>query len=1358
MRGRKWVLVLASLGAITLLSVYVAWRATRASDIIKNMLLEQVKPFLAQDTDIDQVEMTLSGLSLKGVYLAPKDQSFSLQIEEVQFGFKLRNLIRYRLSPHRMAHEIVLVNPRLIVQRVPDMIQNGNRVETAHDYRRWAEELGTLRRAAVVRGQILLEETPGDTVMLAHDLYGWLQAGSTDSAALSLAGKLFDSDETSLILKGKVNLLQGLPLKAEVEIKESSLPARLPIILPDYIQGVSGSIRGRLQYLRGQGLHGSVIVEDGAFHIKNANLFMEAVNVEGGFDHSDIVLDGTIGRFNGSLLRVSGRINRILEPEVDISITCGRFDVPAFFARLVPDTRLSLGGAAGFDLRFTGPLDNATMEGRFSSSSLTAYGIPFDDFTAAVGIADSVLVLEGAGAQSENLDFDLEGRLDFSRPNPPTSLKLNIRGDFQPSLPNWARERIRLSSGEMSIEVDGPIRELGGRVNGSLAVASVEGDTLRLTTDFDYTDHVLAVDVSSNRLLSVTGRIGEPFRKNTDWDIRMEGLNDLLLPLTAGALRRRLDGLNVRALLTGSNEAWSASMEGVDLDRGDLPPTFEFTLETDRTAESRHRFDVSFGYRGASDSVLPLRARGNWTAEEIVCERGLLGDFLLFEGRYPYDAGGLAVLNARFSGFELEKLHDVFPDIRAYGGEVRGDMMLSGTREAPNAEFEVTIHDGSFHERGSFDGGVEATWRAGRFHLGSLTLKKDGQFLFGGGAQRVLEDSLVGGLGIRDVDLGDLLYAFTGEDALEGTGTAEFRLGGRLHQPLIFGNLALADGAFESFRFDTLEVELVDTLMNGAGFASGTFSIRRGRLERDDGVRMVFFGEIPHGHADADLSLLAQGNVLGLLPEVSPTFKAAAGSGEIRTRWGGRRGEWVLGSAGIRVEHGFVDLGDFAGPFSDVDIEADLEVDDRFLRIHHASGTANKERFVVSNRWEPEDEGLYTPFAIDPLNIHLGVLLLQTQGKGLFAHLPGLMERREQGWIDFMGEKESDPFVIGGPPETPLLKGTLELSDFRLTYPFLVVEKDSATIRLIEFLERIHWDIRVVPVKNVHYVREIRAIFGGVFADLKLKNRTGDFQVRGSINEETFRVGGNLEATEGTIELLEHVFRPERITFDYPFGVRHPIIAGRAYTTVIDSLGMPATIWLSISAMDEFTGTEGGQVRWDQVQFRFSTDNPNLARAEADLLAALGYSSGALGDRAYDALGMRVENFLFRPIFRPIERGIRKTLGLDVVRLSSMFTRNLVQIQTVEGYTYDPRYLFRRARWTLGKSIWPGFFLTYTGQIQDAVGMRYDQPTLGFRHALSLEYTIRPDLFLEMEYRYDSHLLEDRRRDRRIWLRHVFPF
>jgi hypothetical protein len=281
--------------------------------------------------------------------------------------------------------------------------------------------------------------------------------------------------------------------------------------------------------------------------------------------------------------------------------------------------------------------------------------------------------------------------------------------------------------------------------------------------------------------------------------------------------------------------------------------------------------------------------------------------------------------------------------------------------------------------------------------------------------------------------------------------------------------------------------------------------------------------------------------------------------------------------------------------------------------------------------------------------------------------------------------------------------------------------------------------------------------FGNVYVDLRIQDGTGSLAIDGRLKDGTFEVWGGLISDEGTIEVLDRYFRPERLTFDYPKGGT-PIFTGRASTTVVDSLGIASTVWMNLVSVDQETGIEEKGGPWKKVQFRFSTDNPNLGRTEADLLAAIGYSEGNIKNRAYDAIGMQVENRLFRPIIKPIERSMRRYLGFDMVKFSSMFSRNIMDLQTMEAPVFDPRLLLRNSKLILGKSFTPGLMIVYTGEVQNDFRYVLPQHGIGLRHALALEYLLKPELMLELEYTYDNMLLYERREDKRIWLKHVFPF
>ena len=58
MRERRWVLVIALLLTVLILAVYFFWKVTRADEIIRQKLLSSVRPFLAQDSDIEKSDET----------------------------------------------------------------------------------------------------------------------------------------------------------------------------------------------------------------------------------------------------------------------------------------------------------------------------------------------------------------------------------------------------------------------------------------------------------------------------------------------------------------------------------------------------------------------------------------------------------------------------------------------------------------------------------------------------------------------------------------------------------------------------------------------------------------------------------------------------------------------------------------------------------------------------------------------------------------------------------------------------------------------------------------------------------------------------------------------------------------------------------------------------------------------------------------------------------------------------------------------------------------------------------------------------------------------------------------------------
>ena len=73
----------------------------------------------------------------------------------------------------------------------------------------------------------------------------------------------------------------------------------------------------------------------------------------------------------------------------------------------------------------------------------------------------------------------------------------------------------------------------------------------------------------------------------------------------------------------------------------------------------------------------------------------------------------------------------------------------------------------------------------------------------------------------------------------------------------------------------------------------------------------------------------------------------------------------------------------------------------------------------------------------------------------------------------------------------------------------------------------------------------------------------------------------------------------------------------------------------------------------------------------------------------------------------------------------------------------------------IGKYLIDDVLLSYTGQLESGMKYNIHGEELGLKHTLGLEYRINSNLLLEMEYNYNSFLIQ--REDKRIFLRHSFP-
>jgi hypothetical protein len=417
---------------------------------------------------------------------------------------------------------------------------------------------------------------------------------------------------------------------------------------------------------------------------------------------------------------------------------------------------------------------------------------------------------------------------------------------------------------------------------------------------------------------------------------------------------------------------------------------------------------------------------------------------------------------------------------------------------------------------------------------------------------------------------------------------------------------------------------------------------------------------------------------------------------------------------------------------------------------------------------------IYHPLRLGKSPLHFGTILLQSSDNGVLVNVPGLMERGEVGRFTITGQDSLDEFAVTGPWAHPFFKGHLALEGVDFMFPF-DENAEPADSLLRKILLNSNWDVVVESRKDNRYVQKTPTALDKVYVNFGIDDALSRLHFTGILQDSTFRTEGALISTRGTVEYLDLNFRVEKFGAEFDKSDWLPIVYGRAWTTLTDSTNFPYHVYLTLHTVDSVTREEVERGRFQNAYFKLSSDRPGsiLENTQQQILATLGYSLENVRAKATEAVGISTDNLVFRPLIRPVERQLERHLGLDVVRLSSRFTRNFL----VANFNNDTATrlaspapsenhkesaalaMLQSTRLLIGKYLWSDLYLNYIGQVEvgpDETLNTTLKPRPLLRHTLGLEYRINPAMMLQFEYDYNP-LLVNNRDDSRIWLRHSFP-
>ena len=415
----------------------------------------------------------------------------------------------------------------------------------------------------------------------------------------------------------------------------------------------------------------------------------------------------------------------------------------------------------------------------------------------------------------------------------------------------------------------------------------------------------------------------------------------------------------------------------------------------------------------------------------------------------------------------------------------------------------------------------------------------------------------------------------------------------------------------------------------------------------------------------------------------------------------------------------------------------------------------------------------------------LGAIVENGRREPVFElHIPGLMRPKETGTFLLQGEYDNQ-FLVGavdaGDHLAPYLAGDGVILRGDITYPFLETGDGNGG----GVAEDIMWDIRVRAGSNVSYEREtnfaIGSLAGTTVARTEARfDENSEVAIRGRVADGTLSVTGSMRADSGSIEYYGTEFDIERaeLEIDTANPVVPATLTARARTvTYDDSTGVETEIYLNVYSVDRDSGRRQQvpgrvEVRTDEYEFsqarlidagalgvmeiEFTSTNPSDDTQE-EILARLGISPGNIGSAAARAFTAGVDNFYFNPILRPFEDVLRKYTRLDVVRFTPSVLGNIMrsELYGYDRFGPDSEYmLFEQSRIMLGEYVLDDWFLSYRGQY--GVGRDYlSRRERGFFHEIGLQYVLKNNTRLMLNYNYDDIISKS---DRRFEIRHDFEF
>ncbi len=1374
MKARLWVLVSVLVIGLLASGLYFGWRQARIGQRIEGIFISRISAVLQAQLTVEDFHLGLGYMQLHGAMVVDDRRGLALAVDQVRLSFSLLDHIAGGFRSTAGLKEILLSRPRLSVDM--DRLSMAQRGDSAA-----ALSFGRVLpdRITIVDGALFLVRAGDDRRSELTDLDGCLEMVADRSGNFRCTGCWGGHGNKNLSLEGTFEeFFEIFSLRAQVG--GAHLAAVLGPALPARYSFESGLLRCSLAVdkssqnsdprIQGQ-------LEVSADHLLDGKLGLrlEELTARAHLEGMDVVVENIEARAQEGEVRLEGRIDQILRPVCQLRVEVRDMKTASLLAAILKRPQKDMPqGAFNVEGALEGCGKDLTFQGQLSASHLMVWNQRLADLRARLKVRDSQISVEGLEARLPWAALFFQGNLDLAAKPAVVEADWRLQDvDLAEAAKNLDLAKIS-GVGDLTGRLEGPADSLC--LNGRLRLARLESRWLpvnELDGQFSYQGKQL-----SYRMESPDGRVifrgaGMGLSPNAlhqaVLQLRDVSLGELLQAQGIGGGGATLSGLWMfSGSLVRAQVAVMMEMEELFGVKGRFDGRGEFFRQQDGgwCLESEM---VSRGWNIVGTPQV-LRVRFSLNEQLLILRELSLNDRLRISGAMETTGRQSLTGQVDFSRIDAQWLARIlFPALAngGVGGTISGRLNLAGTVSLPEIAGQVSWNQGRLADLDALSLRLPVAMSKGTLKLGPAFLSRENRQLL------VFKGKIDAGgdLSLQawgdDIQGQDLSRAFhLPSQEVDGNVSVQGRIGGTTRSPIFRGQIHWVGGKLKMFNFDELSVCLKG---EGGAIEVEQLSMRSGkrRLSARGLLPYAWLGISKAASLDdeCDLSVHLEGDVLSLLPSFTTLVQEASGEGEASFRLGGTTGSLVLGSGRLRFRGGRMRLAVFIEELQDFDGWMEIDTERHFLEIKELTASVAGRWVEVSNyETLAFDDRPLEPLRIPGLGIHLGILGLRTKGEGIEANIPGLMSRGETGEIHLSGQEPLEPLLLAGPLESPEILGTLRLNHLDFTYP---PSSSSEDVKL-EFLSWINWNLRVIAGKDLWYEND--------FASLRVAEARSQLYFTGSAQDGKLRVLGHMEADRGEVTYLDRQF--ELVNLDLEFDGHtslslrgydnRPLISGRFGTTVYaESTGVATDIWLTIYALDRETGERAPRGRWGNHKLDLSSSDP-ADDTQEKVLAKLGYA-GDYADKALHllqvTLGPKLEDHFIRPVLVPVERTLKRALGIDVFRFHTGLARNvLIQDERlpVIDRSISRRLFFPHSSLLIGKYLSDNCLLSYLGQFRTRTDEFFDD-RLGICHRFGLEYRLRGSTILDVEYDYQRDLTEGDKEvkvtsDKRIQITHRFPF